>query len=52
MEIITFEFGELKFLDQVDFIGKNGLNMTSISGRPHERLVKPDISFDPIEMTG
>ena len=52
MEIITFEFGDLKFLDKVDFTGKNGLNMTTISGRPHERLVKPDISFDPIEMTG
>jgi len=51
MEIITFEFGDLKFLDQVDFIGKNGLNMTSIYGRPHERLVKADISFNPIEMT-
>ena len=51
MEIITFEIGDLKFLDQVDFIGGNGLNMTTISGRPHERLVKPDISFDPIEMT-
>jgi len=52
MEIITFEIGDLKFLDQVDFIEENGLNMTTISGRPHERLVKPDISFDPIEMTG
>jgi hypothetical protein len=52
MEIITFEIGDLKFLDQVDFIEKNGLNMTSVSGRPQERLVKPNISFDPIEMTG
>ena len=52
MEIITFEFVDLKFLDQVDFILKNGLNVTTVSGRPHERLLKPDISFNPIEMTG